>query len=102
MKGRSSHRGCAYGSILTLLFTHPLQHTRTHNTLSSPFPLSAIHFFARYTTAGKDVALAEVGPRWEMKLYSIKLGTVADAEADVEFVARPYINTAKKNKVLAK
>jgi len=53
-----------------------------------------------YTQKGKEPVLAEVGPRMEMKLYQIKLGTVDQTEADNEWVARPYMNTAKKRKFL--
>lgn len=44
----------------------------------------------------KDVDLKEVGPRFEMRLYEIKLGTVDQAEVDVEWRLRPYMNTARK------
>eukprot|EP00047_Mylnosiga_fluctuans_P004565 m.235284 g.235284 ORF g.235284 m.235284 type:complete len:288 (-) comp12797_c0_seq1:152-1015(-) len=54
-----------------------------------------------YTKAGgKDVELAEVGPRFEMKLYQIKIGTVDQEEAEVEFAARHYTNTARKRKYI--
>ena len=33
-------------------------------------------------------------------VYEIKLGTVDIAEADSEWVARPYMNTAKKRAIL--
>eukprot|EP00123_Amoebidium_parasiticum_P020415 comp4951_c0_seq1/m.1043 comp4951_c0_seq1/g.1043 ORF comp4951_c0_seq1/g.1043 comp4951_c0_seq1/m.1043 type:complete len:288 (-) comp4951_c0_seq1:21-884(-) len=49
---------------------------------------------------GKDVVLSEIGPRFEMKVYQIKLGTVDQAEADTEWVAKPYMNTAKKRNYL--
>ncbi|CAD6335605.1 unnamed protein product [Miscanthus lutarioriparius] len=48
----------------------------------------------------KSIDLKEVGPRFELRLYQIKLGTVEQNEAQSEFVLRPYINTAKKQKTL--
>lgn len=48
----------------------------------------------------KTVALDEVGPRFVMKLYQISLGTVEMQHAQTEWVLRPYMNTAKKRKVL--
>lgn len=48
-----------------------------------------------------DVELAEVGPRFQLRLYQIRLGTVDMVEAQDEWVLRPYMNTAKKRKVLA-
>jgi len=51
--------------------------------------------------AGKpDIELAEVGPRFELKLYQIKLGTIDMTDAENEWVLRPYMNTSKKRKVL--
>lgn len=54
---------------------------------SSPSPLSRIE-------------LQEVGPRFEMKLFMIKLGTVCEPESENEWVLRPYMHSAKKRKVL--
>ncbi|CAO2189723.1 unnamed protein product [Urochloa humidicola] len=48
----------------------------------------------------KSINLKEVGPRFELRLYQIKLGTVEQNEARSEYVLRPYINTAKKQKTL--
>lgn len=47
-----------------------------------------------------SVQLVEVGPRFEMKLYEIKLGTLDIVQADIEWVHRPYQNTAKKRNYL--
>ena len=44
--------------------------------------------------------LIEVGPRFEMQLYQIKLGTIEMAEAENEWVLRPYMNTAYKRQAL--
>lgn len=41
------------------------------------------------------IVLKELGPRFEMRLYQIKLGTVDIKEADNEFVLRPYMNSAR-------
>lgn len=46
------------------------------------------------------MALEEVGPRFEMKLYSIKLGTIDQTDAEVEWVSKPYMNTAKKKRFM--
>ena len=59
--------------------------------------------FRHHVAAGKghgEVELGEVGPRFELLLYQIKLGTVDMAEAENEWVLRPYMNTAKKRKAL--
>jgi U3 small nucleolar ribonucleoprotein protein IMP4 len=44
----------------------------------------------------KSIDLKEVGPRFELRLYQIKLGTVDQVEAQSEWVMRPYMNTARK------
>ena len=45
---------------------------------------------------GPDVGLDELGPRFDLFPYQIKLGTLDDsASADVEWVLRPYLNSAK-------
>eukprot|EP00947_MAST-08B_sp_MAST-8B-sp1_P002701 g2701.t1 len=48
----------------------------------------------------KDVTLTEVGPRFEMKLYRIRLGTVDQTDADDEWVLRNHMNSAKKRDFL--
>ncbi|KAF5477074.1 U3 small nucleolar ribonucleoprotein protein IMP4 isoform X1 [Juglans microcarpa x Juglans regia] len=48
----------------------------------------------------KSIELKEIGPRFEMRLYQIKLGTVDQDEAQTEWVIRPYMNTTKKRKFL--
>lgn len=48
----------------------------------------------------KSIDLKEVGPRFELQLFQIKLGTLDQKEAQNEYVRRPYMNTAKKRNVL--
>jgi len=52
------------------------------------------------TVKKKETKLSEVGPRFEMKIYMIKLGTIDMTEASNEWVLRPYMTTAKKRKAL--
>jgi len=48
-----------------------------------------------------EIELTELGPRFEMKLYQIKLGTIDQLDAcDTEWQYRPFMNTAKKRKFL--
>ncbi|KAJ4777211.1 U3 small nucleolar ribonucleoprotein IMP4 [Rhynchospora pubera] len=48
----------------------------------------------------KSIDLKEVGPRFELQLFQIKLGALDQKEAQNEYVTRPYMNTAKKRNVL--
>jgi len=51
---------------------------------------------------GRDIEMAEIGPRFQMKLYEIKLGTLDNAaSADIEWAYRPYMNTSKKRRFLS-
>ncbi|KAI8973825.1 anticodon-binding protein [Mycotypha africana] len=49
-----------------------------------------------YVKTGNQVELAEVGPRFEMRPYEIKLGTVDLADADVEWHLASYTRTAAR------
>ncbi|EFN56422.1 hypothetical protein CHLNCDRAFT_51897 [Chlorella variabilis] len=47
----------------------------------------------------KSITLKECGPRFELKLYQIKLGTLDQPHAENEFVLRSYTNSAKRSKL---
>ena len=47
-----------------------------------------------------QVHLMEAGPRFEMRLYQIKLGTIEQTEVETEFVLRTYQNSAKRRKTM--
>ncbi|KAJ8610169.1 hypothetical protein CTAYLR_008746 [Chrysophaeum taylorii] len=51
-----------------------------------------------YVKRGKDLDLTELGPRFEMTPYQIKLGTLdlAPEASDTEWVLRPYLNSAAR------
>lgn len=51
---------------------------------------------------GKFVELSEIGPRFQLRLYEIKLGTLDnEAAADTEWALRPYMNTSAKRRFLS-
>lgn len=61
------------------------------------------HVFTQPPGGGRskeDIALSEVGPRFEMSLYQLRLGTVDQDDADNEWVHRGYFNTAKRRRAL--
>ena len=46
--------------------------------------------------------LTEVGPRFQLRLYEIKLGTLDKTNAaDTEWALRPYMNTSVKRRFLS-
>lgn len=49
----------------------------------------------------RDIELEEIGPRFELQLYQIKLGTVDQVEAETEWVRHFYMNTSNKRKTLS-
>lgn len=58
------------------------------------------HTFTKNGRSLDSVQLVEAGPRFEMALYQLRLGTVDQAEADNEWVLRPYMRTAKRRRAL--
>lgn len=58
------------------------------------------HVYDKGEGGPKSIELKEIGPRFELRLYQVKLGTLEQDEAEVEWVLRPYMNTAKKRQFL--
>jgi U3 small nucleolar ribonucleoprotein protein IMP4 len=97
--GFSSSLGLRVTNILKALFPVPKEEGKRVMTFANEGDFISFrhHVFMR---AGGEVQLAEVGPRFEMRLYQVKLGTVDIKEADTEWVYRPYHRTAKKRSFL--
>ena len=47
-----------------------------------------------------EVALTEAGPRFEMRLYRVALGTLDETEAEAEFVLRPFLNSKRSRRAV--
>ncbi|CDF34351.1 probable U3 snoRNP component Imp4p [Chondrus crispus] len=58
------------------------------------------HTYMREGHQKEQIDLKEVGPRFEMQLYQLRLGTLDQDQADDEWVLRPHMNTAKRRKAL--
>ena len=86
-------------NILKFLFPVPKEDSKRVMTFANDSDWISFrhHVFAK---TQESVQLVEVGPRFEMKIYEIKLGTVEISQADSEWVSRPYQNTAKKRDML--
>ena len=100
LEGFHSELGKRVATILKCLFPIPKPDSRRVVSLVNQNDfLSFRHYM--YTKAKHDeVQLHEVGPRFELKLYQIRLGTLEQKEAENEYVIRPYQNTAHKRNVL--
>lgn len=63
------------------------------------------HTYLKETGQGNPnnhIKLNEVGPRFELKIYQIKLGTLdIEDTCETEWVLRSYMNTTKKRKFLS-
>lgn len=53
-----------------------------------------------YTRSREGVELAEVGPRFEMRLFSLTLGTLDHEHADVEWQHHSFVRTANRKDYL--
>ncbi len=101
-------------NILRFLFPVPKSDAKRVMTFANrnDFISFRHHTYAKTVTVGgtgsggatnkktRETVITEIGPRFEMRLYQLKLGTVDQVEADNEWVLRPYMNTAKKRKLL--
>mmetsp|Transcript_10487 Transcript_10487/g.14726 ORF Transcript_10487/g.14726 Transcript_10487/m.14726 type:complete len:297 (-) Transcript_10487:1041-1931(-) len=92
--------GKRVGNILKCLFPIPKPDTRRIATFSNDNDFISFRHHMYTKTGHEEVTLHEVGPRFEMRLYQIRLGTLEQKEADMEYVLRPYQNTATKRQVL--
>ncbi|KAK9167370.1 hypothetical protein Scep_002561 [Stephania cephalantha] len=89
-------------NILKHLFPVPKLDSRRIITFANQSDyISFRHHIYEKHGGPKAIDLKEIGPRFEMRLYQIKLGTVDQNEAQNEWVIRPYMNTAKKHNVLS-
>lgn len=64
--------------------------------------ISFRHHTYKKATDSNKIELSEVGPRFQLRLYEIKLGTLeSEAAADTEWALRPYMNTSRKRRFLS-
>lgn len=87
-------------NVLKYLFPVPKEETRRCMTFSNRNDTISFRHHVYKVMGHKDVDIAEVGPRFEMKPYMIKLGTIDMEEAECEWALRPYMNTARKRKAV--
>ncbi|KAK6933866.1 Brix domain [Dillenia turbinata] len=88
-------------TILRHLFPVPKPDTRRIVTFVNQSDyISFRHHIYEKHGGPKSIELKEIGPRFELYLFKVKLGTVDQNEAQIEWVSRPYMNTSKKRKIL--
>jgi len=101
-EGFESKLGQRIGSILKYLFPVPKVDSKRVITFANDNDFISFrhHLYSKSGPAKDDVELTEVGPRFEMRPYRIRLGTIDQSSAETEWSLRPYMNTAKKRKAL--
>ncbi|XP_055525893.1 U3 small nucleolar ribonucleoprotein protein IMP4 [Wyeomyia smithii] len=88
-------------SILKYLFSVPKADSKRVMTFANHDDYISFRHHT-FKTVEKELVLTEVGPRFQLKLYQIKLGTLDELDAaDTEWVYRPYMNTAGKRRFLS-
>ena len=92
--------GKRVGNILKCLFPIPKADSKRVITFANNNDYISFRHHMYSKPAHDEVTLHEVGPRFEMRLYQIRLGTLEQKDADNEYVLRPYQNTAAKRQVL--
>ncbi|KAJ1796112.1 snoRNA-binding rRNA-processing protein imp4 [Coemansia sp. RSA 2399] len=96
----NSNLGNRIKSVLRYLFPVPKRDSKRIMAFanSSDFISFRHHVYAK--SAHNEVQLAEVGPRFEMRPYEIRLGTADMPDADKEWVLRTYQRTSRKRDLL--
>ncbi|CDS09982.1 hypothetical protein LRAMOSA02659 [Lichtheimia ramosa] len=89
----SSRLGQRVTNVLKYLFPVPKEDSKRVMTFANENDYISFRHHV-YVKTGNNVELAEVGPRFEMRVYEIRLGTVDLADADVEWQLSSYTRTA--------
>lgn len=93
--------GLRVSNILKFLFPVPKEESKRVVTFANQNDYISFRHHVYKTVEGK-VEIAEVGPRFELRLYQIKLGTIDIENAiDTEWAFKPYMNTTKKRQFLS-
>ncbi|XP_041037455.1 U3 small nucleolar ribonucleoprotein protein IMP4 [Carcharodon carcharias] len=98
----TSKLGLRVSNILKYLFPVPKDDSRRVITFANQDDHISFRHHVYKKVDHKNIELSEVGPRFEMKLYQIKLGTLEnEGISDTEWRWHPYTNTARKKRYLS-
>ncbi|KAJ1642064.1 snoRNA-binding rRNA-processing protein imp4 [Coemansia asiatica] len=96
----SSNLGARIKSVLKYLFPVPKADSKRVMTFANDSDFISFRHHVYVKSGHNEVQLAEVGPRFEMRPYEIRLGTVDMPDADKEWVLRTYQRTSRKRDLL--
>jgi len=98
--GFGSKLGSRVVSVLKYLFPVPKEESKRVMTFANERDFISFRHHVYVKTSHREVHLAEIGPRFEMRPYEIRQGTLEQSSADVEWALRNFTNTARKRDVL--
>ena len=90
--------------ILKFLFPVPKDDSKRVMTFANhdDFISFRHHTYKKKEAGSKELELNEIGPRFQLRLYEVKLGTLeAASAAQTEWALRPYMNTSRKRRFLS-
>ncbi|KAH9940582.1 Brix-domain-containing protein [Amylocystis lapponica] len=96
----SSKLGERIRDVLKYLFPVPKEDSKRVMSFSNEDDFISFRHHVFMKIPPRQVQLAEVGPRFEMKPYEIRQGTIEQTEAEREWVLAHYSRTAKKRSIL--
>ncbi|PWN38770.1 putative IMP4-component of the U3 small nucleolar ribonucleo protein [Ceraceosorus guamensis] len=99
-EGFNSKLGSRVMDALRFLFPVPKEDSKRVMTFANQGDYISFRHHVFVKTSHREVQLAEVGPRFEMRPYEIRQGTVEQTDADVEWVLRPFMNSGRKRNQL--
>ncbi|KAJ1994865.1 snoRNA-binding rRNA-processing protein imp4 [Dimargaris cristalligena] len=92
-----SNVGRRVKDVLKYLFPVPKTDSKRVMTFHNDNDFISFRHHVYQPVTDKEVVLSEVGPRFEMRPFEIRLGTIEMKEADTEWVLRPFMRTAHKH-----
>jgi len=99
-EGFTSQLGKRLSNVLKHLFPVPKDDSKRVVTFANNSDyISFRHHVYSAPKGAKSIDLTECGPRFELKVYQIRLGTVDQTHAENEWVLRSYTRNAKKAKL---
>ncbi|AAZ11840.1 U3 small nuclear ribonucleoprotein (snRNP), putative [Trypanosoma equiperdum] len=92
--------GCRIRDVLKYLFPVPKPEATRVLTFDNQNDFISFRHHTFKMVKKSNVQLTEVGPRMELSPCRIMLGTLEMDDAETEWVLQPYMNTAKKRRLM--